>query len=125
MAGDNEISQLHIVRQMHDRQRRLGNILRKNNIPLKTVSFESGIPYNTLRTYFPSEQQELFPSIMPISALVQLFGVIKDEWLSVLTEPEGKCFSSTGDDDGAVAELTEARDHLNAALAKVKARASA
>jgi hypothetical protein len=54
-----------------------------------------------------------------------LFGVIPDEWLSILTEPEGRCFASTTDDDGAIQELTDARAKIDAALAKVKARAGA
>lgn len=124
MAPDNDISFQQITRQMHDRQRRLGRIMRNNNVTLKAVSIDSGIPYNTLRAYFPAgEQADLFPSILPITALVKLFGVLPDEWLSILTEPEGRCFASTEDDDGTIAELEAAAKQVSAALAKAKARA--
>lgn len=118
LSPDNDISQLHIARQMHDRQRRLGRIMAKNGVTLKALSIDSGIPYNTLRGYFPSEQAELFPNIMPITALVQLIGTIPDDWLSILTEPEGRCLSKVNDEDDGVAELERARDALNAAIAK-------
>ena len=113
-----------ITCQMHDRQIRLGRIMSKNNVTLKAVSIDSGIPYNTLRSYFPGER-ELFPAIMPITALVQLFGVLPDEWLSLLTEPEGRCFSKTSDDEGAAArEVEVAKAALDRALGKLKSSAA-
>lgn len=108
---------------MHDRQRRLARIMSKNNVTLKAVSIDSGIPYNTLRGYFPKdEQQDLFPNVMPITALVQLFGVLPDEWLSILTEPEGRCFARVDEDDGTIRELENARKQIDAALSRVRAK---
>lgn len=124
LSPDNDISQQHIARQMHDRQRRLGRIMAKNGVTLKALSIDSGIPYNTLRGYFPSEQAELFPNIMPITALVQLIGTIPDDWLSILTEPEGRCLSKVNEDDDGIAELERARAALDAAIAKKRKIAS-
>lgn len=119
MAHNNDISH-----RMADRQNRLASIMQKHGVTLKAVSLDSGIPYNTLRSYFPGNQRELFPAIMPISALVQLFGVIPDEWLSLLTEPEGRCFASTSEDDEAAArELKAIKEAADRALSRLKATA--
>ena len=124
MSANNEIV-CHLTRQIQDRQNRLARIMSKNGITLKAVSIDSGIPYNTLRSYFPGDQRELFPAIMPITALVKLFGVLPDEWLSLLTEPEGRCFSKTSDDEGAAArEVEVAKAALDRALGKLKSSAA-
>lgn len=120
MSHDNDISH-----RMQERQIRLGRVMAKNGITLKAISIDSGIPYNTVRSYFPGER-DLFPSIMPITALVQLFGVIPDEWLSILTEPEGRVFSRSDEaDDGQIKALQEAHKQIGEALAKAKAKAGA
>ena len=120
LACDNEI-----IHRIGNRQWRLGRILEKNGVTLKALSLDSGLAYNTLRSYFPADEQ-LIPCIMPISALVKLFGAIPDEWLSILTEPEGRCFSRTDDDEGAATrEVEQAKASLDRALAKLKAGARA
>lgn len=119
MAPDNAIPC-----RMGTRQWRLGRILDKNGHTLKAISAHSGIPYNTLRSYFPADEH-LVPCIMPITALVDLFGVIPDVWLSLLTEPEGRCFASTTDGEGALSELQDVRAKLDVAIEKVKSKLGA
>lgn len=131
MPHSDDILHMHRDRQMRDRQKRLRAIMDREKLSLKTVSLQSGIPHTSLRSYFPTQKETLFeceppePVLMPVSVLVCLFGVIPDEWLSVLTEPEGRVFVKSDEDDGTIAELENARNQINAALARVKAKAGA
>lgn len=105
-----------IVHQMHDRQLRLARILDRNGVTLKALSFDSGIPYSTLRSYFPGERNAV-PHTMPITALCMLFGKLPDEWLSTLIEPEGRAFAAPADHDhdGLAADAIDyAADHARA-----------
>lgn len=90
--------ELTIVHQMRDRQLRLARIIASNGISLKALSFDSGIPYTTLRSYFPGECNAV-PHIMPVTALCQLFGKLPDEWLSTLIEPEGRAIAAPVEHD--------------------------
>ena len=111
-----------IVRQMRDRQLTLARIAAKNGWSLKAISLASKIPYSTVRSYFPGEKDAV-PHIMPITALVQLFGVLPDEWLSILIE--GKCLSDANHEAAdPLAALTAARDALDAEIGKLRGSAA-
>ncbi|MBB3956862.1 hypothetical protein [Novosphingobium sediminicola] len=112
MAHDNDISC-----QMRQRQVHLRMALDRRGIALKAVSAASGISYSTLLSYFPLGRDAI-PAVMPLTALVQLFGVIPDELLSILTEPEGRCFAAFANDDDGLKELMDAREKLDAAITK-------
>lgn len=66
---------------------------------LKAISFDSGIPYSTLLSYFPGER-DATPHAMPVAALRRLTGHIPAELLSLLLE-----------DDWQIVRVSERVDH--------------
>lgn len=112
-----------IISQVRERQRRLGRIMQKNGVTLKAVSIDSGLCYPTLLSYF-TQKTGVEPAVMPITALIKLFGVIPDEWLSILTEPEGRCFHGTTQaEKDAEAAIRTIRDSCDRALADMRGEA--
>lgn len=75
-----------VSRIMRDRQRTVRRLLDQRKIALKVVSFDSGIKYDTLVSYFPGGERE--PSELPIGAFNQLHGAIPDDLLNLLV-PDG------------------------------------
>jgi hypothetical protein len=76
---------------MRDRQRAIRRELDRRGISLKAVSFDSGIPYSTLCSYFPGNENgsvERKPCEMPVGAVYSLCGAIPDDLLNLLC-PEG------------------------------------
>lgn len=69
------------------RQLAIRRELDRRQIPLKAVSFDSGIPYPTLISYFPQEGSRE-PAMLPASAIYSLFGAIPGDLLNQLV-PEG------------------------------------
>ena len=60
-------------------------------------------------------------SAIPVWALTMLFGVIPDDILSILTEPEGRCFhGTTKAEREAEARLKSIRDEVDRALAAMR-----
>lgn len=85
---------------MKERQRTIRQQLDERNITLKTVSFDSGIPYSTLCSYFPGNERgkvEKTPAEMPAGAIASLCGVLPGDLLnailpdgySIIRTPEG------------------------------------
>lgn len=97
-------SGIEIVRQ---RQCVIRRELDRRGIALKAVSFDSGIPYPTLLTYFPEEGARE-PATMPVSALFQLLdgNAIPDDLLSLML-PTGRL----------IVRAPEAIDHDEASAA--------
>lgn len=58
---------------------------------LKALEYDSGIPYSSLKGYAAGE------TMMPISAVVALTGVIDDALLSLFWEPKGRTLIATPD----------------------------
>jgi hypothetical protein len=87
-----------IVRQ---RQSAIRRELDRRGIPLKVVSCDSGIPYQTLLTYFPPEGGAR-PVMLPMSAVYCLLTgkAISDDLLSLLL-PAGR----------AIVQIPEGIDH--------------
>jgi hypothetical protein len=77
MAHDNEVTAT---------QERIFRIAMRNGLTLKAMSLDSGLPYNTLRSYAGSG---CAAAEMPVGALRRLVGIIPDELLSLLL-PEGR-----------------------------------
>lgn len=77
MARDNDIRAT---------QERIFRIALRGELTLKAISLDSGIPYNTLRSYAGHNGET---AEMPVSALRKLIGVIPDELLSLLL-PDGR-----------------------------------
>jgi hypothetical protein len=76
---------------VRDRQRAIRRELDRRGISLKAVSFDSGIPYSTLCTYFPGNERgvaERKPAELPTGALMALFGAVPDDLLNLLL-PDG------------------------------------
>lgn len=69
---------------------------RDHGLSLKAISLDSGIKYETLRSYAGNKDET---AMMPVSALCKLVGVIPDELLSQLMEPVGRCLVPTESDD--------------------------
>lgn len=72
---------------MRGRQLAIRRELDRRGIALKAVSFDSGIPYSTLLSYFPEEGARE-PAVMPTSALYCLFDAIPGDLLNLMA-PEG------------------------------------
>ena len=90
MALDDRISLLVL-----EAQKRIFRLAERNHgLRLKTISLDSGIPYNSIRGYAAGE------TVMAIPALLKLVGVVPDELLSNLLEPVGKCIADSDGDDG-------------------------
>jgi hypothetical protein len=88
MAHDDRISLLTL-----EAQRRVFRLAERNHgLTFKAIHLDSGIPYNTIRSYASGE------AMMPVSALNKLTDVIPDELLSQLTEPGKR--SLVRNDDG-------------------------
>lgn len=65
------------------RQQAIRREMDRRGIALKAVSFDSGIPYATLLSYFPAEGSR-DPAIMPVSALYSLVGALPTDLLSLV-----------------------------------------
>jgi len=100
--GDNT----NIVRVLKDRQQAMRREMDRRGIALKAVSFDSGIGYSTLLSYFPCEDGKADPALMPVSAQYALCGVVPDDILSLLL-PEGR----------RIVRVSEMLDHDEAAEA--------
>lgn len=75
-------------------QRRVFRLAERNHgLHLKTIHLDSGIPYNTIRSYASGE------AVMPISALNKLCDVIPDELLSQLTGPGKRAIVAIAEGD--------------------------
>lgn len=89
MAHDDRISLLTL-----EAQKRVFRLAERNHgLHLKTIHLDSGIPYNTIRSYAAGE------AMMPVSALNKLCDVIPDELLSQLTGPGKRCLVPTEEGD--------------------------
>lgn len=111
MAYDDTIS--HRIRET---QVRIGRIAEKNGVTLKAISLDSGIPYNTVRSYF-TQEHDAAVHIMPVTALVKLIGVVPDEWLSLLFDIGGRILTkpdAADHDTLAGACIDFAREHARA-----------
>lgn len=60
----------------------------RRGISLKAVSFDSGVPYSTLLSYFP-EAGGREPALMSVAAQYSLCGALPDDILSLLL-PDGR-----------------------------------
>lgn len=85
MAHDDRIS--FLVLEAQQRVFRLAE--RNHGLRLKTISLDSGIPYNTIRNYSHGE------AVMPLPAFLKLVDVIPDDLLSQLLDPVHRCLAPT------------------------------
>jgi hypothetical protein len=67
---------------------------RDHGLSLKAVSLDSGIPYNTVRSYAGGH------AVMPVPAMLKLIGVVPDTLLSHLLDPVQRCIVPAQPDDG-------------------------
>lgn len=82
---------------MRDRQRAIRREIDRRAIPLKQVSFDSGITMNTLLSYFPGGERE--PAVIPMSAVfsllegnalpLDLIGLMLPTGIALVHVPEG------------------------------------
>jgi hypothetical protein len=86
MAIDDRITLL--VREAQRRIFRLAE--RDHGLSLKAIGLDSGIPYNTVRSYASGE------AVMPVPAMCKLVDVLPDELLSQLLDPVGKHIADNG-----------------------------
>lgn len=96
-----------IVNVLKARQLVMRREMDRRGISMKAVSFDSGIPYSTLLSYFPGEK-DATPALMPVSAQYCLCGAIPDDILSLLL-PDGRL----------IVRVPQALDHDEAAAAMV------
>jgi len=98
----------NILEHMRDRQRRMFRIAMdpaRYGLTLKAISIDSGLNYDSLRNYCSGD------TIMPLTALDALIGVVPDELLSLLL-PQGRQIIAAPDelDHDRLCEL--AQDYL-------------
>jgi hypothetical protein len=86
---------------------------RDHGLTLKSISLDSGIPYETLRSYRGNKGAQ---SMMPVSALVRLAGVIPDILLSHLLDPADRHLVPNDDDD----ELDDLGDRADEVAREVR-----
>jgi hypothetical protein len=77
-----------ILQILKDRQSAMRREMDRRGLAMKAVSFDSGIPYSTLLSYFPAPGGNM-PALMPVSAQYALCGAIPDDILSLLL-PDGR-----------------------------------
>lgn len=77
-----------IVAILKARQSAMRREMDRRGLAMKAVSFDSGIPYSTLLSYFP-EPGGTVPALMPVSAQYALCGAVPDDILSLLL-PDGR-----------------------------------
>jgi len=83
-----------ILDQMRERQKRMFRIAQdpsRFGLTLKAIHLDSGLGYDSLRNYASGD------TIMPVTAVDGLVGVIPDELLSLLL-PEGRVIMQVPDD---------------------------
>jgi hypothetical protein len=78
-----------IVHVLKARQSAMRREMDRRGIAMKAVSFDSGIPYSTLLSYFPEPGAAREPALMPVSAQYMLCDAMPDDILSLLL-PEGR-----------------------------------
>jgi len=91
---------------VRERQLAIRRELDRRAISLKVVAYDSRLPYDTLRSYFPGGEAE--PATIPGSAIYALCGAIPGDLLSLLL-PEGFLVvrAPEGVDHDAAAEAME------------------
>lgn len=72
-----------ITSVVRERQLAVRRELDRRHIPLKVVSLDSGIPYQTIISYFPGEKDKQ-PAVMPLSAFYRLIGVLPRDLIDLL-----------------------------------------
>ena len=97
-----------ILAQTLDTQRRIGRLAARDyGLTIKRISLDSGMPYNTVRSYF-SQAHDVRLTELPVSAFVKLCGVIPDELLSQLLAPADRHLEADDEDeDSAYDDLAE------------------
>jgi hypothetical protein len=73
---------------MFARQSAVRREIDRRQIALKVVSFDSGIPYSTLLSYFPAPEGKTKPAELPMGALYNLCGALDADLLNLLL-PDG------------------------------------
>ncbi len=81
---------------------------REDGLTLKAISIDSGIPYETLRSYAGHKGA---PAMMPLSAVNRLAGVIRDNLLSLPFEIADRHLAPNDDDD-ELDDLGDAADEV-------------
>lgn len=82
--------------------------LDRRGLSLKVISFDSGIPYSTLLSYFPGDKDAV-PHIMPVLALRKLTGPVPSDLLSLLLEDNWQIVRAPEEcDHDAIAEACKA-----------------
>lgn len=68
---------------IRERQLAVRRELDRRNIALKALQYDSGIPYQTILSYFPGEKDRQ-PAIMPLSAFFRLIPVLPRDLVDLL-----------------------------------------
>jgi hypothetical protein len=108
MASDDRISFLVL-----EAQKRIFRLAERNHgLKLKTISLDSGIPYNSIRGYAAGE------TVLPVPAMLKLVDVVPDELLSQLLEPVQRCLMPT--DNGGDHDLDALGEDADAVATEVR-----
>ena len=96
---------------VRERQLAIRRELDRRQIPLKVISYDSGIPYPTLLTYFPGGERH--PAELPSSAVFSLCGVLPDDLMNLLC-PKGYALVPVPEDTDFDAINQHCMDFLSA-----------
>src|SRR5690349_10894323 len=106
MASSDRITAVTLATQR--RVFRLAN--RDHGLTLKMISIDSGIPYNTIRSYAGNNAEQ---SVMSLPNFIKLCGIIPDELLSQLLDPADRHLEKDEDDEDAeFDDLGDAGDNV-------------
>jgi hypothetical protein len=94
---------------------------RDHGLSLKCISLDSGLPYETVRSYAGEKGAQ---SMMPISAVNKLTGVIPDNLLSHLFEPGDRQLVADDDIDDCLDDLGDEAGKLEAEVRRARHPAS-
>lgn len=110
MACDDRITAL--VLEAQQRIFRLAD--RDFGLSLKSISLDSGIPYNSIRGYASGH------TVLPVPALLKLVGVVPDALLSHLLDPVERHIAPNDNNDSDLDELADAADELAADVRRAR-----
>lgn len=106
-----------ITREVLKAQERIFRLAaRDHDLTLKAIGLDSGINYETLRSYAGNKDAQ---AVMPITALCRLVGVIPDDLLSQLVGVVGRELV-VDDDDSELDALGDSADEVAAEVRRAR-----
>lgn len=111
-----------ITREVLKAQERIFRLAaRDHDLSLKAISLDSGINYETLRSYAGNKDAQ---AVMPVTALCRLIGAIPDPLLSTMFDCVDREIVKDDDKDSCLDDLGNEAGELEAEVRKARHPAS-